>query len=59
MEAGAICVDMECSAVAALAAFRDFELSAISSTQQTTSRKKMGYRTLSSRLRDLDERRAR
>ena len=39
--------DMECSAVAALAAYGALS-SAISSMQLTTSRKKMGYRTLSS-----------
>ena len=53
MEAGAICVDMECSAVAALAAFRDFELCHFFYAADHLSEEKWDIRTLSSHE-DLD-----
>ena len=52
--AGAICVDMECSAVAALAAFRDFELCHFFYAADHLSEEKWDIRTLSSHE-DLDE----
>ena len=53
-EAGAICVDMECSAVAALAAFRDFELCHFFYAADHLSEEKWDIRNLSSHE-DLDE----
>ena len=52
-EAGAICVDMECSAVAALAAFRGFELCHFFYAADHLSEEKWDIRTLSSHE-DLD-----
>ena len=49
-----ICVDMECSAVAALAAFRDFELCHFFYAADHLSEEKWDIRTLSSHE-DLDE----
>ena len=45
-EAGAICVDMECSAVAALAAYRGFELCHFFYAADHLSGRKMGYPNL-------------
>lgn len=52
-ESGAICVDMECSAVAALAAFRGFELCHFFYAADHLSEEKWDIRTLSSHA-DLD-----
>ena len=52
-EAGAICVDMECSAVAALAAYRGFELCHFFYAADHLSEEKWDIRTLSSHE-DLD-----
>ena len=52
-ESGAICVDMECSAVAALAAFRGFELCHFFYAADHLSEEKWDIRTLSSHS-DLD-----
>ena len=52
-EAGAICVDMECSAVAALAAFRGFDLCHFFYAADHLSEEKWDIRTLSSHE-DLD-----
>ena len=52
-ESGAICVDMECSAVAALAAFRGFELCHFFYAADHLSEEKWDIRTLSSHE-DLD-----
>lgn len=52
-EAGAICVDMECSAVAALAAFREFDLCHFFYAADHLSEEKWDIRTLSSHE-DLD-----
>lgn len=52
-KAGAICVDMECSAVAALAAFRDFDLCHFFYAADHLSEEKWDIRTLSSHE-DLD-----
>jgi len=52
-EAGAICVDMECSAVAALAAFRGFELCHFFYAADHLSEEKWDIRTLSNHE-DLD-----
>ena len=46
---GAICVDMECSAVAALAAYRGFELRHFFYAADHPRKKKWDIRTLSSR----------
>ncbi|WP_294659947.1 nucleoside phosphorylase [uncultured Rothia sp.] len=52
-ESGAICVDMECSAVAALAAFRGFELCHFFYAADHLSEEKWDIRTLSNHS-DLD-----
>ena len=53
-EAGAICVDMECSAVAALAAFRDLSFCHFFYAADHLSEEKWDIRNLSSHE-DLDE----
>ena len=52
-ESGSICVDMECSAVAALASFRGFELCHFFYAADHLSEEKWDIRTLSSHS-DLD-----